>query len=128
VNSIYFASAIALATTFAASIGVGEQEAFELLLVWAFAFYATAYLALFAIPLLARKELEIRPAAWMRAAALSGFVVTLLYIVLSIFPLIDVQSSWEYSLKTGAMILGANLVGAWLYHWRSKTRAPFTQP
>ena len=83
-------------------IGVVEQEAFELLLVWAFAFYATAYLALFAVPLLARKDLGIRPALWLRAAAVSGFLVTLLYNVLSIFPIIELQDTARYSIKTAS--------------------------
>ena len=119
VNSIYFAGLIATGASITALIGVAVQEAFELLLVWAFAFYATAYLALFAIPLLARKELAIRPASWLRVAAVSGFCVTLLYIVLSVFPIIDVPSTWEYSVKTGAVILGSNAAGMMLYRWRT---------
>jgi amino acid transporter len=61
VNSIFFAAGIAMAAAVAVLIGVGEQEAFELLLVVAFAFYATAYLALFAIPLLAHQKLGLKP-------------------------------------------------------------------
>ena len=101
-------------------IGVGEQEAFELLLVMAFAFYAIAYLALFAIPLLARKDLGLKPGRLMRLGAASGFVMTLLYIVLSIFPIVDVQSSWEYSAKTAGGIVGANLLGVAIYVTRRK--------
>jgi glutamate:GABA antiporter len=122
VNSILFAGAISMIASVAALIGVAEQEAFELLLVWAFAFYATAYLALFAVPLLARKELGIRPALWLRVAAVSGFLVTLLYIVLSIFPIIDVQDTVRYSIKTAGVILGANAIGIALYRWRSRSR------
>ena len=123
VNSILFAGTIAMIASVLALIGVAEQEAFELLLVWAFAFYATAYLALFAVPLLARKDLGIRPATWLRTAAVSGFVVTLLYIVLSIFPIIDVQDALRYSVKTASVILGANLLGLGLYRWRSGSSA-----
>jgi amino acid transporter len=122
VNSIYFAGATAMVASLAALSGVNVQEAFELLLIWAFTFYATAYLALFAIPLLARKQLAMRPAMWLRVAAVSGFLVTLLYIVLSVFPIVDVQSTWEYSAKTAAVILGANFVGVLLCWWRSRTR------
>jgi hypothetical protein len=104
-----------MAAAIAVLIGVGEQEAFELLLVVAFAFYAIAYLALFAIPLLARKRVVLSPGMLLRAGAASGFVMTLLYIVLSIFPIVDVQSNWEYSLKTAGGILGANLLGIVIY-------------
>ena len=115
VNSIFFAVGIAMAAAVAVLIGVGQQEAFELLLVGAFAFYATAYLALFAIPLFARKELGIRPGLLLRVGAASGFIMTLLYIVLSIFPIVDVQGRWEYSLKTAGGIIGANVLGVVIY-------------
>jgi len=127
VNSIAFAGAIAMVASIAALIGVAEQEAFELLLVWAFAFYATAYLALFAIPLLARKKLGIHVPAWLLIGALSGLAMTVLYIVLSVFPIIDVQSNWKYSVKTAAVILGANLVGIAIYRWRG-TREQLVEP
>jgi amino acid transporter len=115
VHSIFFAAGIAMVAAIAVLISVGEQEAFELLLVVAFAFYAIAYLALFAIPLLARKRVGLGPGLSLRVGAASGFVMTLLYIVLSIFPIVDVQSSWEYSLKTAGGILGANLLGIVIY-------------
>ena len=127
VNSIAFAGAIAMVASIAALTGVAEQEAFELLLVWAFAFYATAYLALFAIPLLARKKLGIHVPAWLLIGALSGLAMTVLYIVLSVFPIIDVQSNWKYSVKTAAVILGANLVGIAIYRWRG-TREQLVEP
>ena len=112
-----------MAAAVAVLIGVGQQEAFELLLVGAFAFYAIAYLALFAIPLFARKELGIRPGLLFRVGAVSGFLMTLLYIVLSIFPIVDVQSSWEYSAKTAGGIIGANLLGIAIYRWGRRTKA-----
>ena len=114
-NSIYFAGGVALAASIAVLIGVGEQEAFELLLVWAFTFYATAYLVLFAIPVLAQKEMGIRPALWLRIAAGSGFLVTLLAVVLSVFPIVDVRGRWEYFAKTVAVIAGGNALGALLW-------------
>ncbi len=117
VNSIYFAGAVAMAVSLSALIGVGEQEAFEFLLVLAFAFYAIAYVALFAIPLFGRRELGVRPPPWLRIGALSGLLMTLLYIVLSILPIVDVQSSWEYSAKTAAALVGANILGFALYRW-----------
>jgi len=41
--------------------------------------------------------------------------MTLLYVVLSIFPIIDVESSWVYSLKIAGMVLGANFLGWMIY-------------
>jgi glutamate:GABA antiporter len=127
VNSIFFGAGVAMAAAVAVLVGVGEQEAFELLLVVAFAFYATAYLALFAIPLLARKKLGVRAGLLLRVGAASGFVMTLLYIVLSIFPIVDVQSSWEYSAKTAGGIIGANLLGIVIYAIGRKADRPAAQ-
>ena len=124
INSIYFAGAVAMVLSMVALIGVGEQEAFELLLVLAFAFYAIAYLALFAIPLLARRELGIRPARCLRIGAVSGLLMTLLYILLSVFPIIDVQSRWRYFAKTVSVILAGNTLGILLYRWRRKKTMP----
>jgi amino acid transporter len=115
VNSILFLGAISMAGSAAALIGVGPQEAYELLLTWAFTFYAIAYLALFAIPFLSPKDRGLRPRLWLRLAAVSGFLMTLLYVVLSIFPIIDVESSWVYSLKIAGMVLGANFLGWMIY-------------
>jgi glutamate:GABA antiporter len=111
VNSILFLGGATLAASIAALIGVGEQEAYELLLTWGFTFYGLAYLALFAIPLLARKASGIRPGLVLRAAAASGFLVTLLFVVLSIFPVIRVESQSRYSLKIAGVVLAANLLG-----------------
>jgi len=115
VNSILVLGAVTLAGSVVALIGVGPQEAYELLLTWAFTFYAIAYLALFAIPFLSPKERGLRPGLWLRIAAVSGFLMTLLYVVLSIFPIIDVESSWKYSLKITIVVLGANGLGCAIY-------------
>jgi len=94
-------------------IGVGHEESYELLLTWSFTFYGIAYLALFAIPIFSRKERGLRAPLWVRLAAGSGLLVTLLFVMLSVFPIIDVGSSWQYSLKIAGVVIGADLVG-WL--------------
>ncbi len=120
VNSILFLGGITLAASIAVLAGVGAQEAFELLLIWAFTFYAIAYLALFAIPVLAGKESSLRGPLWMKVLACSGFLLTLLFVVLSIFPIIPVASASAYSAKTVAVIVLANLAGLVLYFTRPK--------
>jgi amino acid transporter len=113
INSILVLGIATLAIALAALIGVGPQEAYELLLTWSFTFYGIAYIALFAIPLFSPKERSLRPRWWLRLAAVSGLLVTLLFVALSIFPIIEVESSSHYSLKIAAVVLGVNLVG-WL--------------
>jgi amino acid transporter len=121
VNSILFLGGLTLAGSAAALIGVGPQEAYELLLTWAFTFYAIAYLALFAIPFLSPKNRGLRPRLWLRVAAMSGFLMTLLYVVLSIFPIIDVENPRAYFLKIAGVVLGANLLG-WAIYRTGRTK------
>src|SRR5262249_20591696 len=90
VNSILFVGLVALACGAAGIAGVGEQEAFPLLDNAAGIFYGMTYLVLFAIPVLAFRKGDARLPTWLRVASVSGFAVTVLYIVLSIFPIIDV--------------------------------------
>jgi len=52
---------------------------------------------------------------WLRLAAASGFAVTLLYVVLSIFPIIDVASWLSFAAKISAVVIGLNLAGAALF-------------
>jgi glutamate:GABA antiporter len=115
VNSILFVGAVAFAAAVVALIGVGAEEAYELLLTWSFTFYGLSYLAMFAIPLLAHKDRGLRPALWLRMAAASGFLVTLLFVLFSAFPIIQVRSHWLYSLKTVCIVVGANAVGVLVY-------------
>jgi amino acid transporter len=120
INSIFFLGGITIATSVVVLAGVGDQEAFEMLQIWGFTFYGLAYLALFAIPLFARKERGIRPGLWLRLAATSGFVVTLLFVLLSISPIISVQSKSGYAIKTAAVLVGANVLGALVYRLGSR--------
>ena len=73
-------------------LGVGAQEAFQLIDNAAGIFYGIAYLALFAIPICGLRALPVRAPLWLRIVATIGFLVTLLYIVLSIVPIVHVES------------------------------------
>jgi glutamate:GABA antiporter len=120
VNSILFLGGVTFVASTAVLIGVGDQEAFELLQIWGFTFYAIAYLALFAIPMFSFKNRSLRGPLWMRALAASGFLLTLLFVILSVFPIIPVASQSAYTVKT-IMVLGvANLVGLLLYFLRPR--------
>jgi amino acid transporter len=114
-NSILFVGGVALAASVAVLIGVGEQEAFAQLQTWTWGFYGLAYLVMFAIPLWSRKELRIRPALGLRVAALSGLLITLLFLLLAVMPIIAVENRSQYVMKTAVVILGANLVGWMIY-------------
>jgi len=115
VNSILFMGGVALAASIAVLIGTGSQESFVLLQIWAWTFYGLAYLTKFALPLFSAKEKGLRPGGWLRLAAASGFLMTLLFVSLSVLPVIPVVSKLGYSLKVAMVVVGANLLG-WLIY------------
>jgi amino acid transporter len=121
VNSILFVGSITLVLNLAGQIGVGLQEAFQLLENAAGILYGFTYLALFAIPLFGATRLGVQPPLWLRMASASGFAVTLLYCVLSIFPIIDVASWTTFAVKIIAVLVGANLIGWVIYRTRGRS-------
>ena len=121
VNSILAVGGVALATGAAVLIGVGVQEAFLQLQTWVWGMYSFPYLVMFAIPVLARKRLGIRPSLWLRLAAVSGFLVVLLFLLLAVFPIVSVEGSGEYAIRTIGVVIGANVVGVIVY-WLARRR------
>jgi amino acid transporter len=118
VNSILFLGGVTLAASVAVLIGVGQQEAFELLQIWAFTFYALAYVALFAIPLFVSRSHALAAPTWLRALAIPGLLLTLLFVAMSMVPIIPVASQSAYTTKTIAVLVGANLAALLLYLYR----------
>jgi amino acid transporter len=115
INSILFIAGVTFAASVGVLIGVNEQEAFSLVQIWAFTLYGLAYLVMFAIPLAGNRKLPIKPRIWLRVVAGSGFIVTLLFVALSIFPVIDVPNPASYAWKTVAVVVGANILGGVFY-------------
>ncbi len=94
VNSILFVGLAAILFGAVGIIGVGEQEGFQLLDNASGIFYGLTYLVMFAVPLVGLRGIELKPPLWLRLAAVSGFLVTALYVELSIFPIISV-TNWR---------------------------------
>ena len=116
VNSILFVAAMILITGLISLADVGQQEAFQILDNASGIFYALAYLVMFALPI-ANQGAPL----WLRAAAASGFAVTLLYSILSIFPIIQVESWVKFGMKIGGVVVCANALGAGLY-WMERQK------
>jgi amino acid transporter len=110
VNSIVFVGAITFAFSALGLVGVGKQEAFQLLWMSSAVFYALTYLVMFALPM---TGLRAHPQAplWVKAAALSGFLMTLLYIALAIVPIVQVESRLMFALKLSGLVALTNLIG-----------------
>jgi glutamate:GABA antiporter len=118
VGSILFVAVMILMFAVAANVGAGSQEAYQLLNNGSGICYALTYLVMFSIPLVAKGE---RASRLVRAAAVSGFLMTLLYVVLSVFPIIYVANGALFTLKIGSVVVGSNVLGALLF-WRARAR------
>ena len=121
VNSILFVGAATLALSIAGLIGVGKQEAFQLLWNASSIFYALTYLVMFAIPLIGLRGRAAAP-FWLKVSALSGFLMTLLFVALSILPIVQVESRLLFAMKISALIVLTNLAGLAIFFRRRHLR------
>jgi len=115
INSIFFVGAATLVLGLVGLIGVGKQEAFQLLWNASAVFYALTYLAMFALPLIGLKKINSPAPFWLKACALSGGLMTLLYLALSIVPIIEVESRLMFAVKISGLIVLANLIGLLIF-------------
>jgi amino acid transporter len=106
VNSILFVGAATLTCSLVGMTGVARQEAYQLFNNASGIFYALTYLAMFALPLLSSEASK-----GVRIASASGFLMTLLYVMLSIFPIVDVGSRALFTAKICGVILAGNAAG-----------------
>jgi amino acid transporter len=123
-NSIVFVGAVAFAMAMLGVAGAGKQEAFQLLQNESGIFYALTYLVMFALPLVGKQRKIAKPPLWLSAAALSGFAMTAMYLVLSLIPIIDVPEPLLFTVKVGGFGLAWQLGAVALYYsYRQKRRA-----
>jgi amino acid transporter len=115
VNSILFVGAATFVLATLGLVGVGRQEAFQLLWNSAGIFYGLTYLAMFAVPLIGLRRAGIKVPWWVKAGAASGLLMTLLYVGLSVLPIIPVGSRTMFALKITGLIVVTNLIGVGLY-------------
>jgi amino acid transporter len=120
VNSVVFVGVVTFGFSVLAQIGVGKQEAFQLLWNGSAVFYALTYLVMFALPIVGAKGVRAPP--WVTACALSGFLMTLLYVAMSIVPIVQVESRLAFAIKLTALIVVTNLLGVVLF--RSRREIP----
>jgi len=111
VNSILVVAVFSFAMSVISLVGVGQAEAFQLMFNASGIFYGITYLVMFAIPLVGLRGVTPRPPWWVKAAAASGLAITVLYTVLSLFPIIQVASVAAFALKITLVIVLLNLVG-----------------
>jgi amino acid transporter len=122
VNSILFVGAVTLALGIVGQVGVGRQEAFQLLWNASSMFYALTYLVMFAIPIAGLRRTGVTAPIWLKVVALSGFLMTLMYLVLSALPIVQVESRLTFAAKITTLIVTANLIGAGFFVSKRRRR------
>jgi amino acid transporter len=126
-NAIFFVAGVILVFSLLGLIDAGQQEAFQLLDNAGGTLYGLTYLVMFALPLFAPARLGARPPLWLRLAALSGFGVTLVYVVLNVLPIIDVPNPFAFTAKIVGVIVVTNLIGAALLFASRRAPSPERQ-
>ena len=111
VNSIMLVGVSSFVLAVLSNVGVGQAEAFQLLFNASGMFYALTYVVMFAIPLFGLRGVTPQPPLWLKVASASGLCMTLLYLTLSVFPIIKVESVATFALKISTVIVLMNLVG-----------------
>ena len=122
VNSILFVGLITLSFSLASLIGVPEQEAFQLQDNAATTFYALIYMVLFAIPLVAVKRFGVKAPLWLKIAAVSGFVVSVMAGFFTLIPITHVDSRLLFAVKIMIVVVAANAIGVALYRLRQPAK------
>jgi amino acid transporter len=120
INSIVFIGAVTFGFSVIGLIGVGRQEAFQLLWNASAVFYALTYLVMFAIPIAGFRGSGPAAPIWVRLCAASGFLMTLLFVVLSIVPIVEVESRLLFALKLSGLIAVTNIAGAAIFIARAE--------
>jgi len=122
VNSIIFVAVLTLVIAIASQIGAGIQEAFQLVDNAANVFYGIVYLVLFALPIAGSAAIRTGAPIWLRFAAVCGFAVSLLAILFTVYPIIDVPSPLIFAAKIILVTLIANAVGILIFVFGQQRR------
>jgi len=101
-------------------IGVGKQEAFQILWNASGLFYALTYIVMFAIPIFGLRAADVRTPWWLKVISFSGLMMTLLYVALSVVPIINVENQLAFALKIGGLIVATNIIGGLVYFAASR--------
>jgi len=126
VNSILFVGAATFAFSLLGLVGVGKQEAFQLLWNASAIFYALTYLVMFAIPLAGRRASD-GPSPGVRLAALSGFLMTLLFVALAIVPIVQVESRLLFAVKLTSLVVVTNAIGFLIFRRSRRQRVSLAE-
>jgi amino acid transporter len=114
-HSAILVAALAALLIVATQFGARSQEAFQLLDSAGTVLYAITYIAMFAIPLVGRRELRSRIPLPVRFAAVSGLAVTVLSVALSLVPIVHVASDVAFAARVVAVVVVFNMIGLGIF-------------
>jgi amino acid transporter len=123
VNSILFVGAATFFMSAVGLIGVGKQEAFQILWNAAGLFYALTYIVMFAIPIFGLRSSTTAVPTWLKIAAISGLLMTLLYVALSVVPIINVENRLSFAAKIGGLTIVMNVIGVIIFLLAKRRRS-----
>jgi amino acid transporter len=115
VNSIYFVAALVIALILLSLLGVEAQEASQLLTLSSIVHYAIAYVALFSLPLFGAAALRKALPPWLKFAAAGGMLSSLVALLISVYPVVDVVSRAAFAAKICAVVAISNMTGVLIY-------------
>jgi amino acid transporter len=115
VNSIYFVAVLVMGLILLSLLGVQEQEASQLLSLASIVHYAIAYVALFALPLFGNSALRRQLPGWLKFAAAAGIASSLVALLISVYPVVDVVSRAAFAGKICAVVVISNMTGVIIY-------------
>jgi len=113
--------ALSIAMGLLATFDTGAQEAYQLVSSANNIFYGVYYLMMFVIPLVVGDRFGVRPGFWLKAASVSGLVVTLLAMGFNLLPIVDVASRGMFAAKVMGTALVLNAIGVAIY-WNGTRR------
>ena len=103
-----------------ATYGTEAHEAFQLISSLGNICYGIYYLMMFAIPLVVGDRFGVRAGFWLKLAAVSVAVVTLLAMGLNLLPIVDVASKWVFAAKVAVPSLILNSIGVAIYWYGTR--------
>jgi glutamate:GABA antiporter len=122
VNSILFVTVLVMLMILSSMLGVGEQEANQLLSASAIVLYALTYVALFALPWMGNRALRKALPAWLKVVAFCGFLASLVSLFIAVYPIVDVASRAAYAAKICGVVVVANMAGILIYRAGGRAR------
>jgi len=81
------------------------------------------YVALFALPLFGRAALRRQLPRWLKVAAASGLASSLVALLISVYPVVDVVSRLAFAGKICAVVVVSNMAGVLIYRLGQSRRA-----